>query len=337
MFSDPVQSVLFDFENLIWLTIGVGLVIACSFRVIAARRRFDSGGPAPEEIDSALEVPSSGAPSRGGVPVAHFTGFDLALLPLVLMKYSFSLQYLIAYGIGGAGKGNGAAESAPAAEAASEGAVTGMTPALMLFDMTINLFLIMLVILMIQWAGQRSLNSVLGLNRFEHLGNPQRFLWPTVYILGGAAICTPIILISSNSMPDLLERIFGEKIEEQAAVQSMRAAPDWGMRILLILNACILAPVVEELVFRGYFYGVMKKFTGAMFAAFVSGALFSVAHQNLLALLPLWGFALLLTFFYETTRCLWVPIGIHALFNAINVSLILSGVGGDPTPAGGEG
>lgn len=337
MFSDPIQSVLFDFENLIWLTIGVGLVIACSIRVVAARLSSRPGEATPEEVDAPLQASGERSRARGGVPVAHFTGFDLALLPLVLMKYSFSFQYLIAHGLTGGSEGAGTTEAVSTTEAASEGAVTGMTPALMLFDMTINLFLIMLVILMIQWAGQRSLDSVLGLDRFRHLGSPQQFLWPAVYILGGAAICTPIILISSNGMPDLLDRIFGEEIEEQAAVQSMRAAPDWGMRILLILNACILAPVVEELVFRGYLYGVMKKFTGAMFAAFVSGALFSVAHQNLLALLPLWGFALLLTFFYETSRCLWVPIGIHALFNAINVSLILAGVGGEPVPAGGEG
>jgi membrane protease YdiL (CAAX protease family) len=101
------------------------------------------------------------------------------------------------------------------------------------------------------------------------------------------------------------------------------------------MNACLVAPLVEELVFRGYFYGIMKRYTGTMFAAFVTSAIFAVAHQSLLALLPLWGFALFLTFFYETSRCLWVPIGIHALFNAINVVLILMGLGGEAPAEGG--
>lgn len=329
MLADPIQSVLFDFENLIWLTVVIGLIIAAGWRRIMARR---SPGIATASGDSGVlegrvePVTGRWGMASGGVPVSHFNAFDLALLPLVLMKYSFSLQWIL---VSLASSKSPAESGEAAADTVEKGTAAGLSPSLLIFDMSINLLLIALIILMIQWVGNRDLDSVLGLSRYRSLGSPQRFLWPALFILGGAAICTPIILISSNSMPSFLEGILGEEVEEQAAVQTMRAAPDWSMRILLILNACLVAPVVEELVFRGYFYGVMKRYTGAMFAAFVSAAIFSVAHQSLLALLPLWGFALLLTLFYESTRCLWVPIGIHALFNAINVSLILTGVGGE--------
>ena len=112
-------------------------------------------------------------------------------------------------------------------------------------------------------------------------------------------------------------------------MQSLREAEeDPLMRILLIANACLVAPVVEEVIFRGYLYGVLKRFTGAIFAAFISASLFAVAHNNLPAVLPLWGFALFLTLFYEASRCLWVPIGMHAVFNAVQVFRLLDGNGG---------
>jgi membrane protease YdiL (CAAX protease family) len=59
----------------------------------------------------------------------------------------------------------------------------------------------------------------------------------------------------------------------------------------------------------------------------IIGGLFAVVHGNLPALLPLWVFSLLLTIAYEATRCLWVPIGMHAFFNAANIVLMMTDTG----------
>lgn len=313
--TDPAQAVLRDFENVIWLTILVGLILVGIGRFFFPRR------------DESTPTADADAAPAASVPVAHFTWADLLFLPLVLVKYSVTLQLaagaLFAYP-GQAAQKAGLLESAPDAAQLTEPVQMEMSSLLIIIDMSINIFLIGVILLMIQWVGRRRVEEVFGLDRFG--GNPIK---PLLWIIGGSLLATPAILITSNYMPQLFEGLFGEGMEEQAAVQSMRESSDFFLRLLLIVNACLMAPVVEELVFRGYFYGIMKRRTGAMFAAFVTGAIFAVAHQSLLALLPLWGFALFLTLFYEASRSLWVPIGIHAVFNAVNVSFILLGIGGD--------
>ncbi len=337
--SDPVKAVLLDFENVIWLTTLIGLALFGAWRFF-----FRSGDASPETDDETDRLDDVGLVEEGespavakkaretGVPVSHFNFADLCFLPLVLVKYSLTLQLLggklFAFP-GQAAEKAGLVQEAPDAAQLTEPVPLQMSVELILVDMAINFFLIGVIFLMIQWVGRRDLGTVFGFDRFRRMSFPQRWLWPAVWVLAGAIIATPTIIVVSNLMPRFFEGIFGEEIGEQAAVQNMRESTDWVLRVLLILNACLVAPLVEELVFRGYFYGILKRYTGAMFSAFITGAIFAVAHQSLLALIPLWGFALFLTLFYESSRSLWVPIGIHAVFNTVNVVLILLGVGGD--------
>ena len=50
---------------------------------------------------------------------------------------------------------------------------------------------------------------------------------------------------------------------------------------------------------------------------------FAVSHANLMAFLPLTFFGLVLALLYEATDNLLAPITVHALFNAINLVLLL--------------
>ncbi|MCB1061787.1 MAG: CPBP family intramembrane metalloprotease [Verrucomicrobiae bacterium] len=313
--TDPAHAVLRDFENVIWLTILFGIVLFGVWRLFFR--------PSSElATEGGIEV--APLPEKG-IPVAHFSLADLFFLPLILLKYSVTLQLLAGNLFALPVK---AAEEAGLVDAAVDAAQLTdpvplkMSTELILLDMSINIFLIAMIILMIQWVGRRNVDTVFGLRRIKSL---RILLWVVV----GAFVATPLVILTSHGMPQLFEGIFGKEIEEQAAVQSMRESTSLGLKILLVINACLVAPVIEELVFRGYCYGVMKRFTGAMFAAFVTSALFAVAHQSILALLPLFGFALFLNLFYESSRSIWVPMGVHSVFNIVNVALILSGVGGE--------
>lgn len=87
----------------------------------------------------------------------------------------------------------------------------------------------------------------------------------------------------------------------------------------------------EELYFRGYVQGSLRKNHSARYAIVVAASLFAVRHyMQMLLLLPkypvfaasawvLMAFPLgiLLGFLYEKTRSLWVPVVIHYLFNII--------------------
>ena len=93
----------------------------------------------------------------------------------------------------------------------------------------------------------------------------------------------------------------------------------YSIRILIAVMAVIIAPIVEEVVFRGYIYPICKRHTGRIMATFVTSLFFAAIHFNIPALLPLFIFAIFLTIAYEVTGSIWVPISIHACFNAITL------------------
>ena len=161
----------------------------------------------------------------------------------------------------------------------------------------------------------RNVVDLLGLRRMK-------FLPILIIALGGTClsylVCNVVLGTLSSSF--LTENM--GKLEAQQAVEEMKNAQSPPVIFVSLLLACVAAPIVEETLFRGYFYGVLKRFSSPIFAAMISSALFAVVHLNLPALVPLWTFALILTLSYELTRCLWVPILIHALFNAVNVSML---------------
>ncbi len=94
-------------------------------------------------------------------------------------------------------------------------------------------------------------------------------------------------------------------------------------RIPIILLAVAIAPVAEELAFRGYLYGVIKRFFGAVPALLLSGILFALIHLNLPSFFPLLVLASVFALAYELSGSLLVPMTMHALFNALSLILVL--------------
>ena len=92
---------------------------------------------------------------------------------------------------------------------------------------------------------------------------------------------------------------------------------------MLIIAAVIVAPIVEETVFRGFIYGVIKRFTDSWFAAFCSALLFAVVHFHIGSLIPLTVLALVLCAAYERTGSLVVPMMMHGLFNGTSIALMI--------------
>jgi membrane protease YdiL (CAAX protease family) len=95
-------------------------------------------------------------------------------------------------------------------------------------------------------------------------------------------------------------------------------------RVPIILLAVVVAPVAEELAFRGYLYGVIKRYFGAVPALVLSGSLFAWSHLNLLAFFPLLVLASAFALAYELSGSLLVPMTMHAVFNALQLTLVLA-------------
>jgi membrane protease YdiL (CAAX protease family) len=112
--------------------------------------------------------------------------------------------------------------------------------------------------------------------------------------------------------------------EEQLPVRVLRVSMSWPGRITLGMAAILLAPLAEEILFRGIIYPAVKQAGYPHLALWGSVLLFAAVHMNAVTFLPLAVLALLLTALYERTDNLLAPIFAHALFNALNfVTLFL--------------
>lgn len=96
--------------------------------------------------------------------------------------------------------------------------------------------------------------------------------------------------------------------------------------IATVFTAAVVAPVVEEFIFRGYFYGTFRHYIGPLGAMVVTSLLFAAIHLNLLALPGLFVLALCFSLAYEATGSLLVPIVMHAIFNASNLVFVFLNV-----------
>ncbi len=121
----------------------------------------------------------------------------------------------------------------------------------------------------------------------------------------------------------------------QESVKLLQEAKDPAVVILMTMAAVIVAPLAEEVVFRGYLYPAAKRFCGPAGAMLFSSLVFAAAHGNAVALFPLFILAVLLCLIYEFTGSIWATISVHFLFNAATVGLQLlarSGIIDMPDP-----
>ena len=85
----------------------------------------------------------------------------------------------------------------------------------------------------------------------------------------------------------------------------------------------IIAPIFEEIVFRGFFYKALKNFTPFIQSSLISSIVFSLIHKNILSFTILFTLSLFLTWIYERTNSILYPILAHSLFNLITFLFIL--------------
>ena len=144
--------------------------------------------------------------------------------------------------------------------------------------------------------------------------------WPKMFLVGPASVIGMWLVfgvLEASGYMRWMQSLGAETVQE--SVKLLRTTEDPAVLGLMGFAAVVVAPLCEELLFRGYLYPVAKKFTGPWLAACSSGLFFAAAHGNLTALLPLFLFGLLLVWIYEKTGSLWAPIAVHFCFNSATV------------------
>lgn len=127
----------------------------------------------------------------------------------------------------------------------------------------------------------------------------------------------------------LLEAITGRTVEPPVQVDPNLDA--WGV-VLLILLACVIAPVVEEFVFRGLLFRSIADRHGFWVGAIGSAVPFGLTHVAVGSSVDLWALRItlavvgvVLAWVHWRRRNLLANIVAHSTFNVIGVAIILAG------------
>lgn len=113
--------------------------------------------------------------------------------------------------------------------------------------------------------------------------------------------------------------VIGLETDPQAAEQALATIEPW----LAVLAIVILAPIAEELFFRGVVFNAFLREGGRRWAFVGSSALFAVIHLSLVALIPIFLLGLALAWVYERTNNLLAPIAMHIVVNGASVIIAL--------------
>ncbi|MHC4913855.1 MAG: lysostaphin resistance A-like protein [Planctomycetota bacterium] len=119
--------------------------------------------------------------------------------------------------------------------------------------------------------------------------------------------------------------VSGEALPIQGTVQFIQSVGP-GPKLATAALAVVVAPVVEEAMFRGLIFRSFRTRMGFWAAGSASAALFALVHLDPLHSLRLGALGLVLAWVCERTGSLWPAIFLHALQNLVAVALIYSGM-----------
>jgi len=95
--------------------------------------------------------------------------------------------------------------------------------------------------------------------------------------------------------------------------------------IPFLATVTIAAPLGEELFFRGFAFPAFRRSIGPLWAAILTGAMFSAIHVDWVGFIGLWEIGVLLALLRVATGSLWTAIVCHAVNNGIAGIAFLQG------------
>jgi membrane protease YdiL (CAAX protease family) len=160
-------------------------------------------------------------------------------------------------------------------------------------------------------ASGRAIFETLGLRRF----NLARMLPWIVGLL--------VVIFASDQLYGYVVHVLHLNIvtNDQVVLQQSKFAPM--TTYALLAGAVLIAPICEELFFRGFVLPGLLHELSPFWAVIVSAALFAIAHVDPSSFLPLFVIGLALGFVRLRSGSTWASISLHVLNNLLSSTVII--------------
>lgn len=164
------------------------------------------------------------------------------------------------------------------------------------------------------------------------LRGPQRPTWRAV--LTGLGYGLGSYFVVGFGLASLLQALATAGGAELPEVQTTfrEFAADPAIVPFFLFGAIVLAPIGEELLFRGMLFQALRSRVGVWPGIGLSAIAFAVVHWdptttlggNLLVVTTIFALGMLLAWMFHRTGTLVVPVVAHAIFNAISAVLLVA-------------
>lgn len=133
--------------------------------------------------------------------------------------------------------------------------------------------------------------------------NPMLLLWGVLFVVATSVVLEPLMSL----LPDV-PNVYGRGV--------------WA-----VLTLVVMAPLFEEVIFRGVLLESMRARYGVIAAWLVSSLLFALVHVHPTVVVNAFFMGLILGFIYIASGSLWASIFLHAVNNGVSYVALAAGLG----------
>jgi len=125
-----------------------------------------------------------------------------------------------------------------------------------------------------------------------------------------------LLFVGIGLLGNVLTKLFGTPAPQSFAVAVKGANYTWEFILLTVLGG-VIAPIKEELLFRGLIYPPLRRALGRGKGILLTGVFFATLHLEVIRFLPLFIGGVVLTWLYERSSSIWPAIVAHGTWNIL--------------------
>lgn len=154
----------------------------------------------------------------------------------------------------------------------------------------------------------------------QHIGwkdpeNAQDYVKAVIY---GVVTCSLMLAVSG-----FLAQIFPQWATTQNVVETtLQVNSRWGL-LISFLSVGIMAPLCEEVLFRGYLYHAVHVKFGRGLSVMITSLIFAIVHGQWFQLFPLFMAGVFLNWFYLHSKSLIATVLMHSAWNTFSLFLVV--------------